>query len=212
MPRPKQCRCVAALPGVTCFRPEGISPEETEEACLQLDEMEALRLADMEGLSASDAALFMGVSRHTFGRILARARRIAATVLCRGQALRIEGGPCTLSRPAPLRDPGEPGLLAVSSRGPSPDDAVEPAFGRARAFVLLQLPSRTFSSLEMPEEEAPCAGLRAAELLAAAGVSLVLTETLGPKALTALRAAGIAVRRAGSATAREALEAQILPR
>jgi len=60
---------------------------------ITLDGLEALRLADLEGLYHAEAARRMGVSRATFGRVLAEARRTVATALVEGQALVVEGGP-----------------------------------------------------------------------------------------------------------------------
>ncbi len=65
---------------------------ELEEVVLTVDELEALRLADLEGHYQDEAAAKMGVSRQTFGRIVSAARRKAAEALVEGKALRIEGG------------------------------------------------------------------------------------------------------------------------
>jgi len=54
------------------------------------DELEAFRLADHQGLYHQDAAGQMGVSRQTFGRILASARKKVAGALLLGKALKIE--------------------------------------------------------------------------------------------------------------------------
>lgn len=62
---------------------------ELEEVDLELDEVEAMRLADIEGLYQADAALRMGVSRQTFGNIIARAHRKVALAILQGKALRI---------------------------------------------------------------------------------------------------------------------------
>jgi uncharacterized protein len=64
-----------------------------EQVTLSVDELEALRLADLEGLYQDQAAIRMGVSRPTFARIAEAARRKVAQALVRGQALRISGGP-----------------------------------------------------------------------------------------------------------------------
>jgi len=66
---------------------------ELENVGMTLDEYEAIRLADLEGLYQQDAAERMEVSRATFGRILESAHRKLADVLVHGKALRIEGGP-----------------------------------------------------------------------------------------------------------------------
>lgn len=60
-----------------------------DEVALELDELEALRLADLDGLYQADVALRMGVSRQTVGNILARAHRKIADALLNGKALRI---------------------------------------------------------------------------------------------------------------------------
>ena len=59
---------------------------------LSVEELEAIRLSDFEGLDQESAANLMEVSRQTYGRILARARRIVSEALVTGKALRIEGG------------------------------------------------------------------------------------------------------------------------
>lgn len=64
-----------------------------EEVALSVDELEAVRLADLEGLYQDDAAARMGVSRPTFARVVAAARRKVAEALVGGRALRIGGGP-----------------------------------------------------------------------------------------------------------------------
>jgi predicted DNA-binding protein (UPF0251 family) len=64
-----------------------------EEVLMTLDEFEALRLADLDGLYQEEAAERMNVSRPTFGRIVDSARRKVADALVHGKALRMEGGP-----------------------------------------------------------------------------------------------------------------------
>lgn len=64
-----------------------------EEVALSVDELEALRLADLEGLYQDAAAARMGVSRPTFARIVEASRRKVAEALVKGRALRIAGGP-----------------------------------------------------------------------------------------------------------------------
>jgi predicted DNA-binding protein (UPF0251 family) len=90
MSRPKKCRCIACKLNAYYFKPRGIPLFELEEVSLHMDEVEALRLADLEGLYHEDAAQKMGVSRATFGRILGVARRKVAEALLKGKALKIE--------------------------------------------------------------------------------------------------------------------------
>lgn len=64
---------------------------------LSFEELEAIRLADVEGLSQLDGAEQMGVSRATFGRVLAEARSAVAHALTNGWSIRIEGGHYSLA-------------------------------------------------------------------------------------------------------------------
>jgi predicted DNA-binding protein (UPF0251 family) len=63
-----------------------------QEVCLALDEFEAIRLADIEGLYQEDAAGKMNISRQTFGNIIESAHKKIADVIVNGKALKIEGG------------------------------------------------------------------------------------------------------------------------
>lgn len=90
--RPVSCRSVEDLPSVTCFKPEGVAPSRLEDVVLTVDELEAFRLADKEGLYQADAARKMGVSRQTFGRIIVAARRKVAEAIVEGKSLCIQGG------------------------------------------------------------------------------------------------------------------------
>lgn len=92
MPRPRKNRVVAFSPDVTYFKPRGIPLRSLEEVRLTVDELEAIRLADLLGLSQEEAGGRMGVSRATFGRIIQRARRQVADALISGKAIRVEGG------------------------------------------------------------------------------------------------------------------------
>lgn len=96
MARPRKPRCIAANPRAAYFKPRGIPLAALQEVTLGMEEFEALRLSDAKGLTMEEAALLMNVSRHTYGRVLRRARQIVAEALVRGFALRIEGGHFTL--------------------------------------------------------------------------------------------------------------------
>ena len=92
MARPKHCRRVGFLPDTKYFKPRGIPLSELEEVVLTVDECEAIRLADLEGLYQEQAAEKMAVSRQTFGRIIESAHKKVAEALVEGKALKIEGG------------------------------------------------------------------------------------------------------------------------
>lgn len=79
-------------PEVLRFKPAGIPSTRLDSISLNLDELEALRLADYEGLYQDQAAERMQISRQTFGRIVAAARRKVAAALIEGKELHIHGG------------------------------------------------------------------------------------------------------------------------
>jgi len=93
MPRPPCPRRVAAPPRCSYFKPAGVPVSRLDEVALSVDELEALRLADLEGHYQDEAAARMGVSRPTFARIVEASRRKVAEALVHGRALRIGGGP-----------------------------------------------------------------------------------------------------------------------
>ena len=92
MARPRQCRRVGSVPESNYFKPRGIPLSVLEEVILNVDEFEAIRLADLEGLYQEQAAEKMNVSRQTFGRIIESAHKKVANALVKGKALKIEGG------------------------------------------------------------------------------------------------------------------------
>ena len=92
MPRPCRCRRIRCNPDTNYFKPRGIPLDMLEEVNLTLDELEAVRLADLKGLYQEEAAKKMDVSRQTFGNIIEKAHRKIADVLLNAKALKIEGG------------------------------------------------------------------------------------------------------------------------
>jgi len=89
MPRPRKRRRLARAPRREIYKPASVPLERLKQVILLPEELEALRLADLDGLSQQEAAAQMGVSRSTFQRILQRARRQVALALVEGQALRL---------------------------------------------------------------------------------------------------------------------------
>ena len=92
MARPKICRMVCCEPSVNYFKPRGIPLTELDRVNLAVDELEALRLKDFEGMEQEKAATTMNVSQPTFHRILQSAHSKVADALVNGKAIRIEGG------------------------------------------------------------------------------------------------------------------------
>lgn len=96
--RPKKIRTVKCAPGERCFKPMCKAISKVKCVVLSLDEFEAVRLADLEGLEHSAAAVKLGISRPTFSRIVSSARGKIADGLVNIKAIRIEGGCCKVQR------------------------------------------------------------------------------------------------------------------
>lgn len=90
MGRPKKNRTISCNPEAYYFKPRGIPMMELDSIILERDEIEAIRLADIESLSHEEAALKMQISRATFGRIVKSARNKIATSILNGKAIEIK--------------------------------------------------------------------------------------------------------------------------
>lgn len=92
MPGRRRCRRVGQLPAFTAFNPAETNGSIPEEAILSIDEFEAVRLKDLEGLDQSECAAMMEISQPTFHRLVVSARRKIADALTHGKTIKIEGG------------------------------------------------------------------------------------------------------------------------
>lgn len=92
MVRPRKCLDIRLNPAATFYKPRGIPLRDLRIVVIKHEELEALSLADGNGLDHEAAAALMNVSRSTFSRILARARKSVATALTEGAAMQIGGG------------------------------------------------------------------------------------------------------------------------
>ncbi len=92
MAKPKKDRRVQYPPSVVYFKPQGIPMFQLEQEILTVDEYEAIRLVDKDGLNQEQAAKRMGISRATCARIMNSAHKKIAGALTEGKAIRIEGG------------------------------------------------------------------------------------------------------------------------
>jgi predicted DNA-binding protein (UPF0251 family) len=105
MPRPAQPRRIDLPRPVAGFKPIGRPLRATPVLTLALDGLEALRLADLEGLYQEAAAERMGVSRPTFARVLARARAAVAEALVEGKVLVVGEAPVVTGEGEPIPCP-----------------------------------------------------------------------------------------------------------
>ncbi|MEN8125434.1 MAG: DUF134 domain-containing protein [Bacteroidota bacterium] len=92
MARPKNNRIVHEPPFYTEFKPIGLPDRSLEKVILNLDEFEAIRLADLLGMSHEKAAIEMEISRPTFSRLIEKSRKKMAEFIFQGKMLRIYGG------------------------------------------------------------------------------------------------------------------------
>ena len=90
MPRPRRPRCLRFQPNVYYFKPQGIPLRFLEEIILLPDELETLKLYEVDGLEQIKAAQKMKISQPTFARTLESAQKKVAQAIIKGKAIRIE--------------------------------------------------------------------------------------------------------------------------
>ncbi|MFB6088209.1 MAG: DUF134 domain-containing protein [Candidatus Aenigmatarchaeota archaeon] len=92
MPRPKRRRRVGFEPNITLYKPVGVRKRNIEYVELSVDELEALRLKNLEEKDQKESAEEMDVSQPTFSRLVTSARKKVTEALVNGKAIKIEGG------------------------------------------------------------------------------------------------------------------------
>lgn len=176
MPRPLLPRRIGQRPQASYYKPAGVPLQRLQEVVLSLDEMEALRLVDLEGLYQEAAAERMQISRPTLSRILTGAHRKVAMALVEGQALKIEGGviqdegvltELSLAEPCPgprcgheprggrrrrgqvntMKKPRNRAMkIVITAESGAIDAAVNPQFGRAASYILYDMETNDWSA------------------------------------------------------------------
>ncbi len=99
--------------------------------------------------------------------------------------------------------------IAITSEGPTLDDALDPRFGRAAGFIVVNPQTLEYHYVDngAGQARAQGAGIQAAEAIARVGAKALLTGYVGPKAFQALQAAGIKVgQNLEQMTVRQAVE------
>ena len=89
MPRPRLCRKIGFYPNVNYFKPQGVPLSCLEIIELTAEEVEALRLKNLEGLDQVECAKKMKTSQSTFQRILSSAYKKISQALIQEKALKI---------------------------------------------------------------------------------------------------------------------------
>jgi predicted DNA-binding protein (UPF0251 family)/predicted Fe-Mo cluster-binding NifX family protein len=216
--RPAKWRCLECLPGAKAFGPVGIPVRELEKVRLALDELEALRLLHLEGVTQAEAGKRLGVSGSTVSRMAERAHRIVTEALVFGKAVCVEGGPVTVVRVDETtlasaadgsvsvdgEDKGAKMIVAV----PYLRGEVNAHFGSTQAFLIAEgvdgRVERT-SVFEMQGMQHNHAGISG--FLKEQGVQVILAGGMGGPMQQALKAQGFELYCGVGGSALEAVEA-----
>jgi predicted Fe-Mo cluster-binding NifX family protein/predicted DNA-binding protein (UPF0251 family) len=205
-----------------------------EEVLLGRDELEAIRLKNLVGLSQEQAASQMGVSQPTFHRLLVSAHQKLTDAVVNGKALRIEGGnimsadvqdgPCRWRRgwgcrtkpstnviegSQELQNDGSRSLIvAITSVDGTLGGKVDERFGRARKIVLYDMTTKKHSVVDNANNlnAAQGAGIQAAQNVVKLGVKAIISGHFGPKAYQTVQMAGLEVYSATDMTVNEAIK------
>ena len=198
MSRPYCRKTIHSLSPHEVFKPNRIPLCKLEEVILSLDELEALRLADLEGLYQDAAARAMGISRQTFGRIIASARKKTANALLNGKALRITGGNIR------LKNAGEEVMkIAVPTVG----DQIDQHFGHCEKYSIFTIEENAIKAEETMASSQTCGcKSNAASTLAQSGVKILIAGGIGNGAVNVLASNGIKTIKGASGSAKNAVE------
>jgi predicted DNA-binding protein (UPF0251 family)/predicted Fe-Mo cluster-binding NifX family protein len=200
MVKNKKCRIVSALPGVTYFKPAGIPFRFLSEVRLSVEEAEALRLKELEGLEQLEGAMKMGISRPTFQRVLSAARKKVADAILNGKAIRIEGGSFQITSPdfgCSRLNATEPKFVLNEGVNmkyaiPTHGGALSPHFGQSTEFMIIDTDgSRIVGKETISTTAHNCGGLPG--ILAGRGVKVVLAGGMGYGPRFAFQQSGIEV-------------------
>lgn len=218
MPRPKKCRKVCSLPENPAFVPLNGGADKAP-VILAVDEYEAVRLIDKEGLSQEECGAYMHVARTSVQLIYASARRKIAEALVDGLPLKIEGGDyklcdgqvsscgfggCWKRRNAPVGQSlgGTKVKIAVTYE----NGQVFQHFGHTAQFKLYEIEMSKVVSTAIVDSGSSGHGALAG-LLREQGVMALICGGIGGGARMALADAGIEVYGGVTGDADEAVEA-----
>jgi len=233
MTRPNNPRRVGFLAQVAYFKPAGVRLTEIEEVVLGNDELEAIRLKDLVGMSQGEAANEMCISQPTFHRLVLTARQKIADAFVNGKAVKIEGGNICIdddfsqscrwrkrwgckakAAPEGLIDEIVPRAqggnimnIAITSTDGSLEGMVDERFGRSKKIIVFDRGKQTFEVVDntVNMNSPQGAGIQTAQNVAKTTAQVVISGHLGPNAFRVLQAAGIEAYSASNMTAREAL-------
>jgi predicted DNA-binding protein (UPF0251 family)/predicted Fe-Mo cluster-binding NifX family protein len=233
MTRPNNPRRVSFLAEVIYFKPAGVPMTDLEEVVLGNDELEAVRLKDLLGMSQGEAAREMHISQPTFHRLVLTARQKIADAFVNGKAVRIDGGninvdddfsqPCQWRKrwgckgkaareeatdEIVVRQQGDKIMnIAVTSTDGNLEGMVDERFGRSKKIIIFDKEKQSFEVIDnMVNMNSPQgAGIQTAQNVAKSAAQVLISGHLGPNAFRVLQAAGIEAYSASNMTIKEAL-------
>jgi predicted DNA-binding protein (UPF0251 family)/predicted Fe-Mo cluster-binding NifX family protein len=217
--RPAKWRCLECPPGAKMFGPVGVPARQLEQMRLAFDELEALRLLHLAGVTQAEAGKSLGVSGSTVSRMADRAHRVITEALVLGKAVCVEGGPVTVVRisesPAPEHTYGQTLGSRASNEGdimivavPYLQGDVNAHFGSTQAFLVAEAVdgkverTSVFEVQGMQHNHSGIAGF-----LKEQGVEAILAGGMGAPMQQALKAQGFDLYCGVSGSAVQAVEA-----
>jgi len=233
MPRPTCPRRVGFTPSTTYFKPAGTPIDILEEVLLGHDELEAIRLKNLVGLSQEQASLQMGISQSTFHRLLVSAHQKLSDAVVNGKALRIEGGNVTTpdvsvgvcrwknewsckiktsvsicSEDNNRQVEEKRGMkIAITSIDGTLQGKVDLRFGRAQKIILYDMETKKHTVVNNVQNlnAAQGAGIQTAQNVVSLGARAIISGHFGPKAFQAIQMAGLDVYSATNISVEEAI-------
>ncbi len=204
MPRPFRCRRIEQMPVYRSFSPDDIAADETVR--MTVDEFEALRLLDDEGLTQEACAGRMDIARTTVTAIYESARRKVADTLVHGKRLLITGGCCSFEPVELQQDIREKGLEAMRIAVTYDHGEVFQHFGHTEQFKLYDVKDGKITDEQVVDTNGSGHGALAG-FLQAAQVDALICGGIGMGAQMALADAGIRLYAGVQGSADEAARA-----
>lgn len=189
--RREKLRRVGIIPEYRGFTPDGLASGDAIE--MTVDELEVLRLCDLEGLNQEAVAQQMGIARATVAAICSRAHRKVANALVNGRALVIEGGNIAYS-PITATTAAWPAKEVDTMRVATTHDNgnIFMHFGRSEQFKIYDIRDGKVLNEQVVGTDGTGHGALAG-LLANGGVDTLICGGIGGGAINALAQAGITV-------------------
>ncbi len=188
MPRPIRCRRIERLPVYRSFSPDDTAP--AEHVMMTVDEFEALRLLDDEGLTQEACAVRMNIARTTVTAIYDSARKKVADALVHGKRLLITGGRCEFTPVEMKQDIMEKGNRTMRIAVPYENGEIFQHFGHTEQFKLYDAENGQIIGEQVVDTNGSGHGALAG-FLQAAKVDALICGGIGMGAQMALADAGI---------------------